>query len=365
MKLPADVVSKLRGKYQGKSVCVTGGAGFIGGHLCDALLSMGANITVIDDLSNSTAEHIASLMDLEPRRVRFVHGSVLDDDALMEAVARGGTGDGCDIVFHLAAIGSVPKSIANPQRTWSVNATGTVRVLAAASAKAPNGPKHPVDRVVLASSSSVYGDPTAAGTVGVQLPPLPKVETMLPRPLSPYAASKLAAESLMAAWANSFRMSTVSLRYFNVFGPRQSPDSEYAAVVPVTAKRLLAGQPALIYGDGRQGRDFTFVANAVLGTLLAGVADWPFRGDAVNIASGRRTSVLDLVGMLGRACGAEGRAPEMKPERSGDVRDSLADLGRARELLGYEPVTALEAGIVETMAYYRTIFPTGAATRRA
>jgi UDP-glucose 4-epimerase len=246
-----------------------------------------------------------------------------------------------------------------------VNATGTVRVLAAASAKPPAGPKHPVDRVVLASSSSVYGDPAAAGTVGVQLPPLPKVETMLPRPLSPYAASKLAAESLMAAWANSFRMSTVSLRYFNVFGPRQSPDSDYAAVVPATAKRLLGGQSALIYGDGRQGRDFTFVANAVLGTLLAGVADWPFRGEAINIASGRRTTVLDLMGMIGRACGADGRQPEFKPERSGDVRDSLADLGRAREMLAYEPVTSLEAGIVETMAYYRSIFPAGTAAKPA
>ncbi len=361
MKLPADVFARLKGKYQGRSVCVTGGAGFIGGHLCDALLSLGAAITVIDDLSNSTAEHIASLMDLEPKRVRFVHGSVLDDDALIEAVSRGGQGNGSDIVFHLAAIGSVPKSIANPQRTWSVNATGTVRVLVAATAKPPAGSKQSVARVVLASSSSVYGDPTVAG--GVQLPPMPKVESMLPRPISPYAASKLAAESLMAAWANCYRISTVSLRYFNVFGPRQSPESEYAALIPATAKRLLAGQPALIYGDGRQSRDFTFVGNAVLGTLLAGVADWPLKGEAINVAAGRRTSVLDVTGMLARACAADGRAPELKPDRPGDVRDSLADLSRARELLGYEPVTSMEAGIVETMAYYRTIFPVGAASR--
>lgn len=361
MKLPADVVARLRGKYQGRSVCVTGGAGFIGGHLCDALLSVGATITVIDDLSNSTAEHVASLMDLEPKRVRFVHGSVLDDDALLEAIGRGATGDGCQIVFHLAAIGSVPKSIANPQRSWSVNATGTVRVLVAASSKPPAGPRSAVERVVLASSSSVYGDPTVA--VGASLPPLPKVETMLPRPMSPYAASKLAAESLLAAWANSYKMSTVSLRYFNVFGPRQSPESEYAAVVAAMAKRILAGQPPQIYGDGRQSRDFTFVGNAVLGTLLAGVAEWPFRGEAINIAAGRRTSVLELAQMLGRACGADQKPPELRPERSGDVRDSLADLGRAREMLGYEPVTSLEAGIVETMAYYRSIFPVGASTR--
>lgn len=361
MKLPADVVARLRGKYQGRSVCVTGGAGFIGGHLCDALLSLGATITVIDDLSNSTAEHIASLMDLEPKRMRFVHGSVLDDDALLEAIGKGASGDGCQIVFHLAAIGSVPKSIASPQRSWSVNATGTVRVLVAATAKHPAGPRLPVERVVLASSSSVYGDPAVA--VGANLPPLPKIETMLPRPISPYAASKAAAECVMAAWAGSYKVSTVSLRYFNVFGPRQSPDSDYAAVVPAIAKRLLKGQAPQINGDGRQSRDFTFVGNAVLGTLLAGVADWPFRGEVVNIAAGRRTSVLELAQMLARACGSDGKAPEFGPERAGDVRDSLADLSRAREMLGYEPVTSLEAGIVETMAYYRSIFPVGASTR--
>ncbi|HRJ48915.1 MAG: NAD-dependent epimerase/dehydratase family protein [Phycisphaeraceae bacterium] len=361
MKLPADVVSRLRSKYQGRSVCVTGGAGFIGGHLCDALLALGATITVLDDLSNSTAEHVASLMDLEPRRVRFVHGSVLDDDALIEASGRSSGGDGCQIVFHLAAIGSVPKSVANPQRAWSVNATGTLRVLVAASSRSAGGHGPSAERVVLASSSSVYGDP--AVSVGASLPPLPKTETMLPRPLSPYAASKLAAESLMAAWSHCYGVSTVSLRYFNVFGPRQSPDSEYAAVVPAMAKRLLSGHQASIFGDGKQGRDFTYVGNAVLGTLLAGVAEWPFRGEAVNVAAGRRTTVLELAQMLARACGADGRSPEFLPERSGDVRDSLADLGRAREMLGYEPVTSLEAGIVETMAHYRTIFGIGAGSR--
>jgi UDP-glucose 4-epimerase len=141
MKLPADVVARLRAKYQGRSVCVTGGAGFIGGHLCDALLSLGASISVIDDLSNSTAEHIASLIDLEPKRIRFYHASVLDDDALIEAIGRGATGDGCQIVFHLAAVGSVPKSIAHPQRTWSVNATGTVRVLVASGGQPPDRPE--------------------------------------------------------------------------------------------------------------------------------------------------------------------------------------------------------------------------------
>jgi UDP-glucose 4-epimerase len=363
MKLPADVVARLRAKYQGRSVCVTGGAGFIGGHLCDALISLGASITVIDDLSNSTAEHVASLMEMEPKRVRFVHGSVLDDDALLEAIGKGAGGEGCQLIFHLAAVGSVPKSIATPQRSWSVNATGTVRVLVAASAKPPTGPRVPVERVVLASSSSVYGDPQIS--VGASLPPLPKTETMLHRPLSPYAASKAAAEGIMAAWAHSYDLSTVCLRYFNVFGPRQSADSEYSAVIPAMMKRLLSGKPATIYGNGTQSRDFTYVGNAVLGTLLAGVADWPFRGEAINIAAGRRTSVVDLATMLATACGAEGRPHEFLPERTGDVKDSLADLGRAREMLGYEPVTTLEAGLAETVSHFQHLFPASAAGRRA
>jgi UDP-glucose 4-epimerase len=217
--------------------------------------------------------------------------------------------------------------------------------------------------VVFASSSSVYGEQTAM--TGSNLPPLPKIETMLPRPLSPYAASKLAGESLMASWSHSYGLSAVSLRYFNVFGPRQAVDSDYAAVVPATAKRVLSGQPALIYGDGRQARDFTFVGNAVLATLLAGVSDWPFKGEAVNVAAGRRTTVLELAQMIGKASGVEDRAPEFKPERTGDVRESLADLTRAREMLGYQPVTSLEAGIVETMSYYRHYFADNHPSTRA
>lgn len=347
MKLPASQFARLKAQYHGRPVLVTGGAGFIGGHLLDALLSLGASICILDDLSNSTVDHVASLMDLEPRRVRFIHGSVLDDDALLEGVQRGATGAGSRIVFHLAAIGSVPRSMLAPQRTWSVNATGAVRVLAASAVKTPKGAA--VERVVLASSSSVYGD-QSSGRLGE---PVAKVETMLPNPLSPYAASKLAAEAIAASWSQSYGLSTVSLRYFNVFGPRQSADSDYAAVIPAMTTRLLNGQPVVIYGDGRQGRDFTHVGNVVLATLLAGVADRAFKGEAINIGTGSRTTVLELAEQLSRACDVHGRQPEFRPERAGDVRDSMADISRARELLGFEPATSLQAGLDETVAWFK------------
>lgn len=261
VKLPADKVAKLRTFYEGRGVCVTGGAGFIGGHLCDALLSLGATIRVIDDLSNASLEHLAGLIELEPERVRFIHASILDDDALRDAVA------GCQTVFHLAALGSVPRSIEQPQRTWSVNATGTLRVLEAArAAKAA--------RVVFAASSSAYGDQ----------PDLPKVETQAPRPLSPYAASKLAGEHLLAVWAHSYGLSTIALRYFNVFGPRQPGDSAYAAVVAAFTKSLLAGEAPTIFGDGAQTRDMTFIGNAVLATLLAGACPSRLSGQEIGRA---------------------------------------------------------------------------------
>jgi nucleoside-diphosphate-sugar epimerase len=332
MKLPAEKVSRLRSAYAGQGVCVTGGAGFIGGHLVDALVSMGANVRVIDDLSNSTLEHLAGLIELEPERVRFVHGSILDDQAIAEAV------DGCRCVFHLGAVGSVPKSIEAPQRTWSVNATGTVRVLEAAR-------RAGVGRVVLAASSSAYGDQ----------PQLPKVETMLPRPLSPYAVSKLAGEQLLSAWSHCYGLSTVSLRYFNIFGPRQSADSAYAAVVAAFTKALLAGEPPTIYGDGSQTRDLTFVSNAVLATLLAGASTAKLQGQVMNVGTGRRVSILELANILAQQCGVPHVQPVFQPPRAGDVKDSLADISLARQLLGYEPVATLEDGLAETVEWFKRI----------
>jgi nucleoside-diphosphate-sugar epimerase len=333
MKLPAEKVARMRGFYEGRTVCVTGGAGFIGGHLCDALQYLGASIRVIDDLSNSSLEHLSSLIEFEPDRVRFIHGSVLDDAAVKEAL------DGVHTVFHLAAIGSVPRSMEHPQRSWSVNATGTLRVLEGARASR-------AQRVVFASSSSAYGDQ----------PELPKVESQPPRPLSPYAASKVAAEHLMAVWASSFGLSTISLRYFNVFGPRQPADSAYAAVIPAFVKSLLAGEPPVILGDGSQTRDFTHVGSAVLGTLLAGASQAQLAGQVVNIAGGRRTSITDLARTLARLCGVPHVQPITRPARQGDVRHSVADITAARTLLGYEPVGSLDDALAETVEWYRRAF---------
>lgn len=349
MKFPAAIVERLRAHYQGLSVCVTGGAGFIGGHLVDALLSLGATITVLDDLSNSSLEHLGSLIDLEPRRIRFVHGSVLDDDAVGEAVRGETTGgvfdSGAKLVFHLGAVGSVPRSIKEPQRTWSVNSTGTLRVLEAARA-------HKVGRVIYAGSSSAYGE--QRGSAGPDGPA--KIETQAPLPMSPYAASKLAGEHLMTAYAQSYALSTVSLRLFNVFGPRQPSDSAYSAVIATMTRRILDGQPPLIYGDGRQTRDFTPVANAVLALLQAGAIDKPLRGETINIGNGKRASVLHLAELIGAACGVPEVRPVFEPARAGDVRDSLADLARAREILSYTPLTSLEDGVAETVAWSKRQF---------
>ncbi len=335
MKLPADKVARLRSNYEGRTVCVTGGAGFIGGHLVDALMAVGARVRVIDDLSNSNLEHLAGLIELEPDRLTFVHGSILDDESLAQAC------DGVHTIFHLAAIGSVPRSMAQPQRSWSVNATGTVRVLEAArNAKA--------QRVVLAASSSAYGDQVE----------LPKVETMTIRPMSPYAVSKIAGEQLLATWSRCYGLSTVSLRYFNVFGPRQPADSAYAAVVAAFATALLAGHAPKIYGDGAQTRDFTFVSNAVLATLLAGASTTKLLGEVVNIGTGRRISVLDLAQSLAKLVGVPHIQPAFVPEREGDVKHSQADIALAKQLLGYEPVTSFEAGLEETVAWVKRTMAT-------
>jgi nucleoside-diphosphate-sugar epimerase len=330
MKLPADKLAPLKQFYADRPVLVTGGAGFIGGHLVDALQFLRARITVIDDLSNSTLDHLGACIEMEPDRVNFVNGSVLDDAAMVDAA------EGAKTVFHLAALGSVPRSVKNPQRTWSVNATGTVRVLEAARAAG-------AERVVLAASSSAYGNN----------PALPRVETQTPQPESPYAASKLAGEVLLSVWAQCYGLSTVSLRYFNIFGPRQSADSAYAAVVAAFARRLLAGESPVIYGDGSQSRDFTYVGDAVLATLLAGASPRRLAGEVMNIGVGRRTTIAELAGIMAEGCAVPHVRPVFEAKRDGDVMHSHADIGRARELLGYEPTHTLEAGLAETLKWYR------------
>ena len=237
---------------------------------------------------------------------------------------------------HLAALGSVPKSVEEPQRTWSVNATGTLRVLEAAR-------NAPAERVVLAASSSAYGDQ----------PELPKVETQGSQPLSPYATSKLAGELLLSTWSHCYGISTVSMRYFNIFGPRQSADSAYAAVIAAFGKALLAGKPPTIFGDGAQTRDFTFVANAVLATLLGGSSNKPLKGEVMNIGVGKRVSITELAIMMAERAGVPHLRPQYLPARPGDVKHSLADISRARALIGYEPFASLEDGLTETIEWFK------------
>ena len=329
--------ASLQDIYRGCRVCVTGGAGFIGSHLCDALTALGAEVTVIDDLSTGARENLQQLA----ASVRLVEGSILDPAALREAMS------GAAIIFHQAALTSVPASVEQPLAYHEVNATGTLRILEAArqAAAPPGTPGTPgTPRIVYAASSSVYGD-CDDDTL---------TERVSPRPLSPYAVSKYTGELLLRTYALCYGISGVSLRYFNIFGPRQRPDSAYAAVIPQFARALLRGERPTVYGDGTQTRDFTHVANAVRANLLAGATTTPLAGEAVNIACGTKTSVLELLDKIAAALGA---APghDLAPARIGDVLHSRADISAATRLLGYEPVTDLDAGLLDTMDYYRSL----------
>lgn len=326
---PAIYPVALRDAYEGGRVCITGGAGFIGGHLAEVILSLGGDVTIIDDLSTGDAELIASLVDANPGRARFVYASVLDPVALEEAV------EGCSIIFHQAAMGSVPKSIREPKRAMAVNATGTVRVAEAARFAG-------VGRIVFAGSSSVYGD----------APELPKRESMPMLPLSPYAASKAAAEHVLRAWATTYDLSSVILRYFNVFGPRQQPGGDYAAVIPAFINKLALNERPTIYGDGKQSRDFTHVSNVVLANLLAGASKKPFRGQVINIGCGTRITLLDLLATMQTIMRKQSIRPIHEPARTGDIAHSHADITVARELLGYAPIKDLEPGLADTIAWF-------------
>jgi len=350
LRFPADVIERLRPAVEHRRVVVTGGAGFIGSHLVDALVSLGARVAIIDDLSNGDAAYAADLVELDPQRVAFVHGSILDRAALDDAfdalrgplgVGRGEPTGGQPVVFHLAAVGSVPLSIERPARSWDVNATGTMRVLEALRA-AGGG------RCVFSSSSSIYGDRGAQSGE-------PCEESHPPAPMSPYAASKLAAEQVLAAWSRSYAMEGVALRYFNVFGPRQRADSAYAAVIPAFASAMLGGHRPTIFGDGEQTRDFTFVANVVLANLLAATVPAPPAGSVVNVGTGQATSLNELARMMAQAVGGE--AEQLRPvheaPRVGEVRHSRARIDRAGELLGYRPLVTLAQGLEDTIAWHR------------
>jgi UDP-glucose 4-epimerase len=316
---------ELAAAYDGRHVCVTGGAGFIGSHLVDALVARGAEVCVIDDLSFGRTSNLAGVDD----RIRLVRGSILDRDAIAGAVG------GASIVFHLAAMPSVPRSVEDPVSSFEVNAVGALRVLEAARQAG-------VSRVIYAASSSAYGDQ----------PGLPRVETMAPDVRSPYAAVKCAGEYLMRAYAHCYDLSSVSLRYFNIFGPRQRRDSPYAAVMPRFVHALMSGEEPVVFGDGSQTRDFTHVSNAVRANLLAGAVDGPLRGEVVNIACGERTALLDIVERMASILGVEPRF-RFAPPRVGEVQHSLASVEAARALFGYEPVTTLDDGLAQTVAWYR------------
>jgi nucleoside-diphosphate-sugar epimerase len=309
-------------------VVVTGGAGFIGSNLAEYLTGQGHSVTIVDDFSTGREQNLAGWTDRAREHLQVARADINETDRMRQVF------EGAQYVFHQAAIPSVPRSIENPQATNLANISGTLSVLVAARDAG-------VKRVVVASSSSIYGDD----------PGLPKVESRTGRTLSPYALSKVVCEEYCRLFYQLYGLETVCLRYFNVFGPRQNPKSEYAAVVPRFATRLLAGLPPIIYGDGEQSRDFTYVSNVVDANWIA--ATHPrAAGEAFNIGCGSRTSLNQLVEEMG-AILKTGCQPQYEPGRPGDVRHSLADIGKAKSLLSYEPAVTLREGLARAIEWYR------------
>jgi UDP-glucose 4-epimerase len=304
---------------------VTGGAGFIGSHIAQALVDRGKQVRVFDNLCTGHRENVTRLGD----RVEFVEGDLVDRANVERAL------DGVEVVFHQAALASVPRSVETPLDTNAACVTGTVTLLDVAR-------RSGVRRVVYGGSSSAYGDqPTPA-----------KHEQLLPMPMSPYAAAKLAGEFYCQAFTATYGLETVTIRYFNVFGPHQDPKSQYAAVIPKFITKMLAGQRPTIFGDGRQSRDFTYIENIVHGNLLAADARAEAVGRTINVACGASNNLLELVDGINRVLGTK-IEPVFKPARAGDVRDSLADISLARELLGYQPTVGFDEGLRRTVEYYR------------
>ena len=309
------------------NILVTGGAGFIGSHLAEALVKRGHRVRVLDDFFSGHRENLASVK----RDVEILRGDCADQRAAQRAVK------GIEVIFHEGAIPSVARSVADPLRSRRANGTATLTMLLAAR---DGGTR----RFIYASSSSVYGD----------TPTLPKRETMTPNPLSPYAAEKLAGEHYLRMFHRLFGLETLSLRYFNIFGPRQDPTSPYSGVISRFATALIAGETPVIFGDGRQSRDFTYVGNVVDANLRALTAR-KLEGESVNIATGRRITLRALLAQMARTLGRSAR-PRFEPARAGDVRHSLADVSRARRLLGYRPRFGLDEGLEKTMAWYREAY---------
>jgi nucleoside-diphosphate-sugar epimerase len=305
---------------------VTGGAGFIGSHLVERLVRDGAEVTVLDDLSTGRREHLRAVRD----RIRFIRGTVVRLEVCRRAM------QGIEYVFHHAAVTSVPRSTRDPVAAHETNVTGTLNILLAAQ-------EAKVRRVVYAASTAAYGDAAE----------LPNHEALLPCPLSTYAAAKLAGEAYCQAFWRTHGLETVALRYFNVFGPRQNRESQYGAVVPLFIAAALRGTPPMIFGDGEQTRDFTFVTNVVDANVLACQAPADQAAGAVfNIGCGMATSIRELWQRIAALVGVE-IEPLHDAPRAGDVRHSFASIARAHERLGYTPGVTLEEGLSRTIAYYR------------
>ena len=323
MDLPVDPAHAAEGKLA--KFLVTGAAGFIGRSIAAALLERGETVRGVDSFITGKREN---LIGLEP--MEFIEGN-LADPATCERVSAG-----VEVIFHEAALASVPRSVADPAATNLHCVTATLNLLVAAREAG-------VRRIVFAGSSSAYGD----------TPTLPKSEDMLPNPISPYAVAKLAGEQYMRAFARVYGLETVVLRYFNVFGPFQDPTSHYSGVLAVFCRRMLAGDQPTIYGDGEQSRDFTYIDNVVHANLLAAEAPAArVSGQVMNTATGNRVTLNQILDILRELTGYKGDV-EYAPARSGDIRDSLADIGLAAELLGYRPIVELREGLRRTVDWYR------------
>lgn len=306
-------------------VLVTGGAGFIGSNLADALIDNGAKVVIIDNLVTGFRENIDEIKG----EVEFIEGDLNDASALSKAL------DGVEIVFHEAAIPSVPRSVADPAETHQACVNGTFNLLFSAN-------KAGVRRFIYAASSSAYGDQQS----------LPKVETMLPEPLSPYAAAKLTGEFYCSVFNQVYGLETMSLRYFNVFGPRQNPSSQYSGVISRFIDALMTGQQPVIYGDGEQTRDFTFIENVTDANIKAAQASTGF-GQTANVANGECISLNELLELMKRVTGNDSVQAKYELERKGDVKHSQADNTRAREWFGYENRVGLEEGIKRTIDWWK------------
>ena len=316
--------------FKDVNVLVTGGAGFIGSHLVHALLELGATVRVIDDLSGGDPANLEPFQASAGQRLRFEKGTILNRPLLDDLC------QDTRFIFHEAALGSVPRSVAEPLAFHEANVNGTLNVLEAARMAG-------TQRLIFAASSSAYGDS----------PTLPKIEDMPVRPKSPYAASKVAGEAMLRAWASSYGLDTASLRYFNIFGPNQNANSAYAAVIAAFAKALLNDQRPRIFGDGEQSRDFTFVDNAVHANLLAARCEKPLGGEIFNVACGQRITVNQVAAVMAKLLGKPGLTPTHEAERAGDVKHSLADLTKTTAALDYHPILDFETGLDATVEWYR------------